>query len=176
VTREMPDQQANLESTPRLDHQARRDHQDHLENLDPLDHREIPEHQPSMSRCAQESPEKQETPDLKDHQDRPEMPAKMANQARQARKDQRDRPDQLAPTANPAHKDHQARPATRERRVFARNTVPWTAVCSSRMEQDDRRHCAQLCIQTVCNIHPPPLFPAIVANKTRLSCITKTMR
>ncbi len=51
VTREMLDHQANLESTPRLDHQARRDHQDHLENLDPLDHREIPEHQPSM-RCA----------------------------------------------------------------------------------------------------------------------------
>jgi hypothetical protein len=47
----MLDRQANLESTPRPDHQARRDHPDHLEKLDLPDHQEIPEHQPSM-RCV----------------------------------------------------------------------------------------------------------------------------
>lgn len=148
----MLDHPAKAELMLPQDHPDQRDHPVHQEKLDHPDHPEMPDHQQPMSHSRLESQESQEIPDHKDHPDHPEMPAKMEKQDHPDQRDRKAHPVQPAPTVNQAHKDHPDHQETKARRVSARNTAQWTAVFSSRTEQDDKPdHGCRLC-ESVLNV------------------------
>jgi len=76
---------------------------------------------------------------LPDHQARAARPAQTALPEERVTKDHRDHLDRPVTTVAPETRDHPVWTDPPERRVFARNIAPRTAVCSSKMEQGDKR-------------------------------------
>jgi len=113
------------------DQKDRLDHQENQEVQDQVANRELQLSAKHSFRANQAQPE---TKARQDHQDHQEHPEPMDCQEHQDPKDQTDQKDQLEMMDNPEHKDHLDLPELPVRRVFARNTVPSTAECSSRTE------------------------------------------
>jgi len=110
-----------------------------------MDHEVIQARQLS---ALQQLPETQDPPDPMDHQ------AQLVNQARkettetQVPQDPKAHQVQLADPAKmvlQATKAHLAPMVPKANRVYARNIAPWTAVSSSKMEQDVKKKCHFLC-------------------------------
>jgi len=65
--------------------------------------------------------------------------AKTAMLVNQVPKVPKAHPDPQVQMVNQVHPAHQAHQVLQEKRVFVRNIAPWTAVCSSKMEREDKR-------------------------------------
>jgi len=126
-----PDKEAAALNQDPLDHQ---DHQDHLVSQETQEPQDNPDSQPSPKKPDQDSQAQLETPDHQDHQAQLDSQDSQEAQEPQDRKDLQETPELQETTVSQVI---QAKPATQEapaRRVFARNTAPWTAVSSSRTE------------------------------------------
>jgi hypothetical protein len=128
--------QAMLAKTVNQAVPARKVHLAHPEIQVTMDHEVIQARQLS---ALQPLPETQDPPDPMDH------PAQLVNQAPKATMEIQAVQDLKAHQVHPevqakmvlqATKDHPAPMGPKENRVFARNTALWTAVFSSKMEQD----------------------------------------
>jgi len=145
-----PDHQEALETPVKLELQ---DDQELMLLQEAPGHEDLPDHQenpaqsdPTANQVSQLNqshsyPEKLENPEIKDQLDHPEPQDHPETMDHQDQQDQKENPAQMelpAKTDNLAQQDHPEDPEALERRVSARNTAPWTEVCSSRTVRVDK--------------------------------------
>lgn len=158
---EMLDQTDNLDKEAVTQLQDLLDLQDHQDNQAPQVTLELQVNQaPQRNRKkqAQEPQDQLETPDHQDHQDLLVNQDSQAAQANPVAKDQTETQEPQETTASPVNQDSQEAQAVPARRVFARNTAPWTVVSSSRTELVAVK---RPLISSSGDLHPPKTCPMI---------------
>jgi len=140
VHQELPatlDQTANQVTEAALHNQDHQDHQDPQERQVNQEIREPQEAQAKTLNPKTLDQEPQDQPEMRDHQDHQDQQVNQDSQADQAHQDRKDRMEIQELQETMDNQDTQEKPehqAAPERRVFARNTAPWTVEFSSRME------------------------------------------
>lgn len=157
----MPVQTDNLDKEAVTQLQDLLDLQDHQDNQAPQVTLELQVNQaplPNPKKAAQEPQDQRETPDHQDHQDLLVNQDNQEAQANPVAKDQTETQEPQETTDSPVNQDRQEAQAAAARRVFARNTAPWTVVSSSRTELVAVK---RPLISSSGDLHPPKTCPMI---------------